>query len=284
MRLEAVPGGYWCYYDGRRSLGQLPDAPLSEILRWILEQINLGHAKPYPDSKGQIVSLTIGQLAPSDAASSHEAAKLSGEEFRALNIAGLVAEARENGCTIESLNLTKCIWDSASPSAHRRMEMHYALVLNRLLGGVSKKLQKLELLPIINQAPDRTREYLAEATRCYLFKLDTACIAMCRACLEDTLNESLTDEMRDEWVKEIQAKKQKSHQPNLYALIEVCAKHGILGGYKDDAHYVREAGNQILHSSNEAKPHKHSSGEVLSKTRTIIGLIYGEQYNPTRDS
>lgn len=152
----------------------------------------------------------------------------------------------------------------------RRMEIYYALVLAQLLGHVSKKLPKLEHLPILDNAPDNTKEYIAEATRCYLLKLNRACISLCRACLEDTLKSVLTKSMENELKQEVQ----RNGSP-MVSLIAVCTRHGVLKNHEDDAHYIREAGNQILHLNVKKETDADLAGDVLWKTRKIIGLIHG---------
>jgi len=103
--------------------------------------------------------------------------------------------------------------------------------------------------------------------------MDRACVALCRACLEDTLRNSLTAEMQDEWHDEIA----RTKRGPLEALIEVCARCGPLGKHKKDAHYVRIEGNKVLHWSEESTKSQQLAREVLSKTRTIIGFIHGNQ-------
>jgi hypothetical protein len=125
-------------------------------------------------------------------------------------------------------------------------------------------------------APEQTRNYLAEATRCYLLRLNRACIAMCRACLEDNLKAVLTEKMKDELREVVQENKRECRSGGeMFALIEVCVRHGVLLGHERDAHYVRDAGNRVLHLTDRSERTDELAGEVLRKTRTIIGLING---------
>jgi hypothetical protein len=99
---------------------------------------------------------------------------------------------------------------------------------------------------------------------------------MCRACLEDSLKEVLTPVMRRDWRKRVDENKRQSGAPNqMHALIEVCVTHGVLQDCGPDAHYVRGAGNRVLHLKSE-KPEIDLAGEVLKRTRRIIGLIHGQ--------
>jgi hypothetical protein len=108
-------------------------------------------------------------------------------------------------------------------------------------------------------------------------KLDRACISLCRACLEDTLKSILTNNMKAEWSDEIINNKQMHGSPNpMHALIEVCARHGILKNYKKDAHDIRDAGNRILHLNISKITTNDLAGEILAKTRKIIALIHSD--------
>jgi hypothetical protein len=62
----------------------------------------------------------------------------------------------------------------------------------------------------------------------------------------------------------------------MYALIEVCARHGILKDHKKDAHDIRDAGNDILHLKVGTTTADDLATEVLAKTRKIIALIHSD--------
>ena len=277
FRVLSVKGGYWCHLGEHRSAGDLRETPLHETLTWILEQISFGHVTCLSDEDGDVVSLKIGQESPIQGASEDEVAEEASKELLGINLAGLIAECREKGSHPKIAEFEKKVWENATDSARRRMEIHYAFILSQLLGRISKKLPKLQLLPILEKAPANTKEYIAEATRCYLLKLDRACISLCRACLEDTLKSVLTESMKTEWSDEIIKNKKLYRSPNpMHALIEVCARHGILKSHKKDAHDIRDAGNRILHLDTRKTTTDDLAGEVLTKTRKIIGLIYSE--------
>ena len=59
------------------------------------------------------------------------------------------------------------------------------------------------------------------------------------------------------------------------ALIEVCAKHGILGIRESDAHAVREAGNRVLHMTGQQDELVKLAYEVLKKTMALVSQIHG---------
>ena len=165
-------------------------------------------------------------------------------------------------------------WSSITNNTKTRLELHYARMFAQLLGRISKKLPDLEALPNMERAPKKTRDYIAEATRCCLLKLDLACIALCRACLEHGLSDILTDSMKDELKDKIENNRRFRQAPNaLKALIEVCGNNGKLIGCQDDAEQVRNAGNDILHLHDSSK---WDAWKILSSTRKIIGVIYSK--------
>jgi hypothetical protein len=275
FHVEPTHGGYWCYFSDHRSAGDLQNTPINETLKWILEQISFGHITTQTDEHGDVVCLKIGKACPHEGNSEDEIANQVCWERVALVVAGVVADCRESGSYPKNVGFEKEVWQSATPGFQRRVELHYAMVLSRLLGHVSKKLPKLEMLPILDGAPEDTKAYIAEATRCYLLKLDRACISLCRACLEHTLKNILTEEMENEWQREIEWNKKTCKQPNaMHALIEVCARHGMLTDTKDDAHYIRLKGNEILHLRINLDANSNVAGEVLWKTRRILALIH----------
>ena len=164
LRIEPVGENYWCYFDGRRSAGKLPGTPFHKTLFWLVEQISLGYIKSYTDERGDVICVTVGAAVAHPAASTEEAANDTGREYLAVNIAALVAEAREKGFPVTQEQLHDKIWGGATESAFRRMEMHYAQELARLLGRIAKKLPKLDKLPLVEGAPVGVREHIAEAT------------------------------------------------------------------------------------------------------------------------
>jgi hypothetical protein len=277
MRVEPAANGFWCYYGEHRSPGSFPETPFHETLIWLVQQISLGNFAIDQDEHGEELTVAIGKAVASPAASAKEAAERAGAQAIGLSIAGLVAGAREKGYSPNLRPFLNRAWEEKTESASRRMEMHYALEMARLLGRISKKLPKLEDLPLVERAPETVRAHIAEATRCYLLKLDRACIALCRACLEDTLRSILTPEMQQDWRRLMAENKRLSRNPNqMQALIEVCAKHGVLNkDLQRHAHDVREAGNRVLHLAQLRDEQEDLAGQILKKTRIILALIYG---------
>ncbi len=271
--VEPTEGRFWCHDEDCRSAGKPDNGSFASVLKWILRQIALGHVAPEVDERGDVVSLHIGKTAAFNVETAEQASEAAGKADLQVDIAGRIAEAREKGTSQQTYQFECRAWAQATPAAHFRQELHYALEFTELLGRTSKKVKKLDLLPILESAPENTRQLLAEATRCHLFKLDNACIALCRACVEDALNGALTPSMRDEWRQQVSLQKGP-----MEALIDVCASHGVIGVHKRDAHKVRQAGNEVLHAkvTDSTGGNTNVAADVLRITRILIDTIHGK--------
>ncbi len=73
--VEKANNGFWCHDANRRSAGSLDQGPLSEILKWIVNQMTYGHYREEIDENGDVVALQIGRSAPYVVPTEHEAAK-----------------------------------------------------------------------------------------------------------------------------------------------------------------------------------------------------------------
>src|SRR6267142_1590515 len=78
FHIEPVGDNYWCYYNGRRSAGKLPETPFNKTLFWLIEQISLGYFKSYTDERGDVICLTVGKAVAHPAASIEDAANDTG--------------------------------------------------------------------------------------------------------------------------------------------------------------------------------------------------------------
>jgi hypothetical protein len=272
FRVEPGEHAYWSFLTGHRSAGDFPDTPISETLKWIIQQVALGNFFQLKE-KQETVCLVIGKGAPQSFPSVEAAAEHAARNLVAIQGAGLIAEAREKGSHPQTAEFEEKFWNERTESAKRRIELHYADFLAQLLGRISKKLPELEMLPIMEKAPEKIKEYIAEATRCCLLKMDLACIAICRACLEHGLEANLTPTMEEELQKQTETnRKTRQAESKLQALIQVYQNNGKLNGSFADAEKVRLAGNDVLHMKG---CEDFIAWDVLRKTRKIIGIIYG---------
>lgn len=276
FKIETSKKGYWSFFSNQRSPGNFEKDSFSKTIRWIVDQIAFGHLTEARDaSNGDVVSLRIGKESPVKGESEDELAGRIRMELAALGLAGVIAECRESGSYSKTTEYEKQLWGVSGQGFQRCMELPYTKILAGILGNVSEKLPRLEHLPILDRAPARTKKYVAEATRCYLFQLENACISLCRACLEDTLNDLVTGKLQDEIDDEIYERRKKNKPyGRLFVSIEVLSHHGILGNHKADAHAVRMAGNDTLHHNSPQNVSSKQAEDVLTKTRRILSFIY----------
>ena len=122
--VEPTEGGFWCYDANRRSPGNLLNTPLSEVLKWIVGQIIYGHYVEQTDKMGEVVSLCIGQIAPYELPAK-DAAEKAAKAGTALNLAGLIAEAREKGTSgKKTRTLIDSSWENLSKLSLRNIIRH----------------------------------------------------------------------------------------------------------------------------------------------------------------
>jgi hypothetical protein len=274
--IEATKNGFWSFFTDQRSPGRFEHDSFSKTLKWVVDQIYFGHLTEVRDpSNGEVVGLRIGKESPIKGESEEALARRIQIEMAALGLAGVIAQCRESGSSSKTAEYEKILWGDSGPGFQRCLELHYTKILAGILGNISEKLPCLEHLPILDRAPAQTKKYIAEATRCYLFQLENACISLCRACLEDALDNLVTRKIQDEIYDEM-SKRRKKNKPygRLFVTIEVLSCHGILGKHKADAHAVRTAGNDTLHPNSHQNVSSKQAEEVLTKTRRILNFIY----------
>jgi hypothetical protein len=136
--------------------------------------------------------------------------------------------------------------------------------LSVALGAAGDRIHLLAIPPIKVPGFEDTWTYLAEATRCWLFGHDTACVALCRAALELALREAIR-------------RTPNTHPPlgerdwDLNGLIHVARDEKILDNIaKDIAHDVRVTAKRILHGNVQ----EHVATQtILDKTRSLVEHI-----------
>ena len=171
-------------WPNAKEINPPPQEPLHSVLRWILDQMNVGCAE-FID-KPDVHTVVIGQRA-ADFETVEEAIEHAQRRSLAVNIAGLLATARERGVEPKYEGLTKKAKLSATENAHMNTEFHYAYELVDILENISRRTFVFDAPPIVGRAKPQTLDLLQEATRCFLFGLHRACVAICRAVLEDSL-------------------------------------------------------------------------------------------------
>lgn len=103
------------------------------------------------------------------------------------------------------------------------------------------RYQSLKPATAANALPEPVVRYIKEAAATYLFGFDAACIAFCRAALEQLLKDSLVK-------KRIYTQPQlRRERPTAGTLLEKAKQAGIIGSGYTAAKRVVERGDQVLH-------------------------------------
>lgn len=262
--VEVVDGRLW----SRLSASQAPgSAPLHELLRWIIEQINFGNFDFAADANGELTSLVLGARASSRADDStvEKVAEHIRDRIYAVTVAGLFADSREQGVLPEYADLAEKVRSTIESGGRDNTDLHYALELVNALQRISTVTFVLTSPPIRTHAGAGVVALLKEATRAYLLGLVRSCVAVCRALLESALQELLTASEREE-------ARGLAPKGELEAMIDVAREKGYLSETNFiKAHAIRKAGNRALH---RAAPNDTAAWRVLDDTRAVLGVIY----------
>ena len=178
--------GWWPYSE---RIDSPPQTPLYSVLRWILNQLNMGCAEFIGEGDNPSAhTVVLGQRA-AYYSSAKEASEEAQKRSLAVNFAGIFAKARERGIEPEYEELVEKAVRLATENAKMNTEFHYAFELVDILERISDKTFVFDAPPIKGRAEPQTLDLLQEATRCYLFGLHRACVAVCRTALEDSLKQ-----------------------------------------------------------------------------------------------
>jgi len=276
FKVEPTNGGYWAFEDILQE--DLPDTPLHQLLRWIVQQINMGHYLIEKDRAGRAVSLILGREVGVSAGSRDERVRDVRRRFLAVNIMGVLARAREGGIEPRFANLARQVAarGSAPGGGWGRLntDLHYAFELIEILSRVHHRSWALSALPILGRTSDAVRSQLREASRCHLFALHAAAIALCRACLEETLVGLIPPKEVEEQRRASRPHRRDGPPGKLVLLIEAAVRLSILGREAGEAaDMLRVLGNKAMHEKRVAAK---DSQEAIEKLRFVLHEIYPE--------
>ena len=263
MTFEYEKGAGWWLNSQR--IHSLPQTPLYSVLRWILDQLNTASvefiAEEGDDSPAHTVVLGRGAAHYASAA---EAAEEIHKRSLAVSLAGVYASARERGVEPEHKEDHENAMRLANENAKMNTGFHYAYELVKILERISKQTFVFNAPPIAGRAAPQTLDLLQEATRCYLFGLHRACVAVCRTALEDSLRQRVPPQTLME--EEI------SETGELLRLINAAARAQVLPAeLRDIAHGIRKRANDALHKAERDVP---DPWQLLLDTRTIVEKVH----------
>ena len=280
INVETKHNKTWTYLD--RSAGQWDDLRLYRLLRWMVQQLNFGHFQVEDEEDGEILSVLIGRNAALEDATQDAVIEESKKGVHAVNIAGLFAQAREEGIEPEHGGFAEKVKSGTGPGGVFNTEIYYAFELIDILKKIRGKSFVLETPPILGKASPWAVSLLGEATRCYLFGFNRASVSLCRACMERSLKEKVPPaELTQEKLNTLVQGKLRTKKGDLECLVSAAFRLGLLDEpHHDLAEQVRQHGNKILHRKPQGKPAKGSLGEAedswetLCKTRAVVSFLF----------
>lgn len=240
---------------------------LYRALRWMLQQIHFGHYRVEDMANEEVLSVLVGRSAAAEDAAPDEVIQETKKRFHSVNLAGLLAQARESGTPPKFFGLAERVRSTAGPGAFLNTEFHYAFELIGILKKIRERSFVLETPPILGAASSWAVSLLGEATRCYLFGFNRASVSLSRACMERSLRENLP-------------RKEKGKR-GLKRLVNASHRLGLLDGpHRDLANQVRRRGNRMLHRKPGEEPEKGSRSldedawEVLFAARAVVSHLF----------
>ena len=241
MTIEVEDDRAWLF--DARSCGELPDASLHSVVRWVLEQLHYGCWLVQRDENGDGVTLVLGKQAAisfpapvPDTAIEHDHRRTL-----ALSLARVFAQAREEGVEPQHVDLAEEARLSATDAAYMNTEFYYAFLLIDLLERIRSKSFVFSCPPIKGPLPPAVSRLLGEATRAYLFACNRSAVALCRALLEASLD-AVVDPSK------VLQERFNTKKGELECLINIAMRDGLLtSGSGQQAHQIRKNGNTALH-------------------------------------
>ena len=265
MTFEYEGGGGW--WMNSEEIHPLPKTPLYSVLRWILDQLNTSSFDFIAEDGNDmpVHTIVLGQGAAS-AASAEEIAEEIQKRSLAVDVAGIFARARERGVEPENEEEYEKAKRLANEYGKMNTEFHYAYELVDILERISKKTFVFDAPAIVGRAAPQTLELLQEATRCYLFGLHRACVAVCRTALEDSLKQRVPlSSLMEEAM-------QGGEAGELERLINAAVRARVLPpDLTHIAHDVRKRANDVLHQADLDVP---DPWQLLLDTRTIVEEVH----------
>jgi hypothetical protein len=263
VSIEVDDNGVWIFEV--RSCGELPDAPLDDVLRWALQQLHFGCWRLETDDKGKNVTLVLGKDAAMVFPEPVVETAIEHKRRRdlALNFAGLFAQYREQGIEPAFEEMAETARVTASENAYMNTDFYYAFELAGILGRIRENTFLFRNLPLRGRLPEPVSRLMGEATRAYLFKLNRSCVSLCRALLEAALKERVD---RTELLQAMLQDRFGKKQGRLECLINL-GMRSLGRDVLEKAHRIRMAGNDAMH---DTEPSDDQAWAVLLDTREVL--------------
>lgn len=267
---------FWSYvFESAGPSDQWPVKDLCKALKWIVQQINFGNFK-FEEDEGEVVSVLMGRGVPFEAGEmpatkvAERVQKLTEERLLSVNLADVFARSREQGTEPqykpEHERMAEIVNSGKGDGALFNTELSYIFQFIDILKRIRERSFILDAPPIMGKAATGVVDLLGEATRCHLYGFHRACVAICRACMEKALKDTIPG-------PKLRLAKWKPKEGHLQRLMRVARTLDLLDvSHFEMANQVRKEGNEVLHR--DLQKLREESWEILVKTRGVISHLY----------
>jgi hypothetical protein len=182
-----------------------------------------------------------------------------------LNRTKVILDAKEKGWAELDSELLSFLW------------VRYATDLEIAREGITRATKALdrygEIRPTVavDAIPEKAQSYIREVVHTYIFGFDAACIALCRAALEQLLKHCLVS------VGAYTLPQLKREQPTAGTLLAKARQGNLLPTAYDPAYQVIQRGDQLMHSHvfDEKILRQSAADSVRDFTAAAVELLGG---------
>jgi hypothetical protein len=162
----------------------------------------------------------------------------------------------------DKLKAVECLVQSHPDIIESLLDERYTRELIDAIPGYVRRTIQLSRMDATRRPSEVTNTYVREATRTFILSLPNACMALCRAALEQSLKENLGYQLSGTYTK-------------LHELIDEAHKYHLLDkAAKEIARSVANSADDVLH---EKPSNLDNVWEVLLNLRGLVQHIYSTQ-------
>lgn len=147
----------------------------------------------------------------------------------------------------------------------REVVKHVVREMIKTFPAIVERLSTFQVIPVTSAVPIPVAQYAREASRCYLHGFFSACLTLCRSCVESAVETKLD---------------QEGHRKALDALpfnrMQEMLNLALSKGVLDDltlhmAHEIRKSANKAVHGT---VPSEEECRDRLEQTRAVLRHLY----------
>jgi len=156
------------------------------------------------------------------------------------------------------------------------LQQAYAFeMLKKLDDMVDRGRTTVQEMHLLEGIPGPVDRYMQEATACFRYGFDSACISMCRAALEESLKHRISKEHGEKSIRTVDQYGRTVNE-SLSTLIDTANKQY---GYLDAelakyAKNIRDWGNDCLHGKMPRLETRTWAKKSLFQTRLVLSVLY----------